>query len=649
MRRSLFRSTILIGAAALAVPIFAVQQTAGVAQTASQRVTLPGSAPAWVHTATRLGSDAASARFQVRVYLAPRGGAAALDRAVAAVSRPGSRQYRHFLTPAQYRARFAPTGATVSPVKAWLASSGMHVTGVAFANRYVSATGSADAVRRAFGATIGLYRMSGRTLHAPTADFSVPASVASAVAGVTGLESQQRLKPTAKYPPPNGFRNARPCSRYYGQVKARHTADGDPLPKYHGKVPPYAVCGYTPTQFRGAYGATDSGLDGQGSVVAITDAYASPTVLKDANRYSKNNGDAPFASGQFSQSKPGSYRKAGACNPSGWFGEETLDVEAVHGIAPAAKVEYYAASSCYDNDLRDALTRVVDDNTADYVTNSWGEASMYITSGAIAAYEQIFKQAAMQGIGVLYSSGDNGDDVKSTGVKQTDYPTSDPYVTAVGGTSDNIAIGNTLGGQTGWGTHKYVLSSDGTSWQPYAANSFQYGAGGGFSNLFNRPDWQDGVVPASSPAGRAVPDIAMDADPTTGMLIGITQAFPDGDYYGEYRIGGTSLASPLMAGMQALASQQAGGRLGFVNPAIYDLARTGSDSLTDVLAADKGAANIRPDYANGIDPSGGILYSVRTLGQDSSLKTTEGWDDVTGVGSPNSGYFAAIAGGSVTH
>ena len=78
---------------------------------------------------------------------------------------------------------------------------------------------------------------------------------------------------------------------------------------------------------------------------------------------------------------------------------------------------------------------------------------------------------------------------------------------------------------------------------------------------------------------RVEPDISMDADPTTGMLVGETQTFPDGTYYDQYRIGGTSLSSPLFAGVMALADQAAGGPLGFVNPLLYKLARDDSERL----------------------------------------------------------------------
>ena len=98
---------------------------------AQTRVTLRGSRPIWASDARVVGAAATSGKVGVRVYLAPRGGQAALQRAVLAVSTPGSAQYRHFITPAQYRARYAPTAGEVSAVSAWLQGAGMRVSGVA--------------------------------------------------------------------------------------------------------------------------------------------------------------------------------------------------------------------------------------------------------------------------------------------------------------------------------------------------------------------------------------------------------------------------------------------------------------------------------------------------------------------------------------
>jgi subtilase family serine protease len=630
------RLAILVGAV---VPLIAVLMAAGPAGASGARHTLAGSQPAWAATAHRTGSARKDQTLSLQIYLAPRGGDAALQAAVAAVSNPKSSAYRNFLTPAQYRATYGPTAAAVAKVTAWLRGEGVNVRGMDAGRHYLRATASVATAERAFGVSLARYQVDGRVLRAPTTDITVPASVAGVVRGVVGLSSANQMKP-ASVPLPGGFRNAHPCSLTYGQYAAKRQADNlTPLPKFKGAYRAYAVCGYVPSQFRAAYGVTDSGLTGDGVTVAITDAYASPTIEFDANTYAKEHGDLAFGGTQFSQSLPPAFTKKDVCGAPGWFGEETLDVEAVHGMAPDANVIYYGGASCFDNDLLDALHRVVDDNQASIVTNSWGEAIQFESSATVYAYEQTFQQGALQGIGFMFSSGDAGDELANTGLKQTDYPTSDPLVTSVGGTSTGIDADNALSLQAGWGTMKYSLSTDGRSWDPLG---FLYGAGGGFASLFNQPDYQAGVIPQGSPPYRAVPDVALDGDPNTGMMIGETQVFPDGTYWDQFRIGGTSLSSPLFAGMQADAEQNAGTRLGFANPAIYSLYQSDPGAYVDVLPVSD--ANVRVDFINGVDGGDGLTYSVRTFNQDSSLTTAAGWDQVTGLGSPNADYLTGVGG-----
>lgn len=644
--RSRLRSAVIVGATVPLMTVGLAVGTAGATPSAQQgRAVLPGSSPSWARPGNAVVAPAVAGHpISARVYLAPRH-KRQLDAMVAAVSNPASPQYRHFLTPQQYQQRFGPSTQQVAAVSRWLTGAGLKVTAVANGNRYLVVSGTAAQAERAFATDLRSFRHGNRTDRAPARDLSVPKNLGSMVLGVAGLNEAPHTVSPAAAPPPAGFRNARPCSRYYGQLTAKYQADYQtPLPKFQGKYRDYAVCGYTPRQLRSAYGVTGSGLSGEGVTVAITDAYAAPTILSDANTYATRHGDEAFDHGQFSQSLPKQpFRKQDDCGPSGWYGEETLDVEAVHGMAPGANVIYYASRSCYDNDFLDTLARVVDDNEATIVSNSWSDVESNETVATIRAYEAIFEQGAVQGIGFFFSSGDSGDELASTGQMQPDYPASDPYVTAVGGTSLAVGQGGSYQFEAGWGTDKYNLSSDGHRWVP-TSPPFLYGAGGGFSTLFPRPAYQRGVVPASSPSGRAVPDIAMDADPNTGMLIGETQTFPDGVSYGEFRLGGTSLASPLMAGMQALATQQAGSRLGFANPAIYQLAGQHSTALRDITGKHDGAATVRPDFVNGVNADDGIVYSVRTFGDDSSLATSKGWDDVTGTGTPNGGYFAAVTG-----
>ena len=645
----MFRRTIMRGVtcavAASAVLGMAGAVTANAAD-AGARTLLADTAPAWMPHAKHTGQANANSAVNARVYLAPNGGLANLQAAVAAVSTPGNRDYRHFINPAQYDAIYEPSTATVAAVSSWLNSSGLKVTGVDGERRYVSVTGSVANANKAFGVSIQRYSHDGQNVQSPSGAVTVPAALSGAVLSVTGLDTSQHVNGTSAttpadtpIPPPAGFDNARPCSAYYGQLSATYEGNYQTkLPKYNGKTLSYAPCGYTGAQFRAAYEGGTS-LTGKGITVATTLWYASTTIAQDTATYAANHGDAPYAPGQLSQAKYPKFNVTSACAPSGSFTEETLDIEAVHAMAPDAKIRYYAAADCYDTSLIDDLSRIVTENKAQVVSSSWGGASNGESAGSIAAYEQVFMQGALQGVSFMFSSGDNGDELAATGLKQTDYPTSDPYVTSVGGTTTAIDANGNLSWQTGWGTDKYALSADGKSWTPVG---YLYGSGGGYSTLNDRPAYQNGVVPASAPPGRAVPDVAMDADPTTGMLIGLTQTFPDGVRYGEFREGGTSLASPLFAGMTALAVQSAGGPVGFLNPVIYGQVQGKSGTFTDVAGAPADAGAVRPDYANSVDPSGGVLYTVRTFDQDSTLSVAKGWDDVTGVGTPSAGYLTSL-------
>jgi subtilase family serine protease len=256
-------------------------------------------------------------------------------------------------------------------------------------------------------------------------------------------------------------------------------------------------------------------------------------------------------------------------------------------------------------------------------------------------------EAAATGVGLYFSSGDNGDEtggVAANAASATpDWPASSPWVTAVGGTSLGVGVDGGYLFETGWETGKSVLAKN--SFTPPYPGAYLYGAGGGTSRLFAQPAYQAGVVPAAiadkygAPA-RAVPDIAALADPTTGMLVGQTQTFPDGTVrYSEYRIGGTSLASPLMAGFMALVQQKAGHDLGFANPLIY--AHAGTGAYHDVLPPSTALGAVRAEYVNGVDATNGYVYTLRSLSFDSGLTihTRAGYDDVTGVGTPDGAAF----------
>jgi subtilase family serine protease len=268
-----------------------------------------------------------------------------------------------------------------------------------------------------------------------------------------------------------------------------------------------------------------------------------------------------------------------------------------------------------------------------------------VPADTLQAYTATFVQAALEGIGVFFSSGDDGDDSGDTedGSAVVDFPSSHPLVTSVGGTSLAVTKSNGYGFETGWATGTSGLSADGTAWDPPFPGSWLYGAGGGVSSLFAEPSYQFGTVPNGLAKGhRAVPDIAMDGDPQTGMLVGETQTFPDGSVkYGEYRIGGTSLSSPLYAGVEALADQAAGHPHGFANPAIY---RQNGSVLHDVKGKSPVPALVRVNYNNSVDDSDGITPLLRSLDDEAqSIHLAPGWDTITGVGTPNGpGYVLGL-------
>ena len=627
---------------ALVLALVAVLATTASA-TPSGRAKLSGSTPAWATPASLKAAAGPGKRLTFHVFLCWRDGASA-EAVARAVSDPTSPLYGHYLTPEQFRHRFAPLQRDVTAVAAWLKSQGFTVTDVPDNNLYVAATGTVAQVQKAFRVRMNRYRVDGQARLAPAAALTVPASLANIVTGVVGLD-ETKVQPaaiTADAPPPGGFRNAQPWSLFWGEKLATD------LPQAYGQYLPYAPRGYTPSQLQGAYGVADAiryGNDGRGVTVAIIDAYAAPTILQDANRYAHDNGQPTFKRGQFTQVlDPGLASQPPQDDEPGWYGEETLDVEAVHAMAPGANIVYVGSLNSEDDTLDATMNYVVDHRLARIVSNSYGDLGEQLPPDYIAASNAIYVQAVCEGIGLYFSSGDNGDEVDTLTYRSPDWSASSPWVTAVGGTSLGVGNRNQYLFETGWGTARSVLSDDRTAWTPPLPGDWLYGGGGGTSALFAQPWYQRGAVPASiadyfrtGTKWRAEPDVAMDGDPTTGMLVGETQTFSDGVYYDVSRSGGTSLSCPLFAGVMALADQRARFSHGFANPALYLVA--GSRAYRDIVDPPSPVAAVRGDFVNGEDAADGITFSVRTMNQTESLHTIPGYDDVTGIGTPNGEAF----------
>lgn len=638
LRRLLRPGTVVIAAAAMGAALLSVPASA-----AGARVTLAGAQPSWAKTPA--GAPADSQPIKLNVFLGWRD-ARGLDAFIKRVSTPGSAERGKFLTPAQFRSRYAPTAASVAKVTDFLTGAGMKVGTIPANHSYVPVTGTVAQAEQAFGTKLAYFKKDGELRRAPAAKVTIPSDLSGIVSGVSGLSDPVLLKKMAPAPkPPAGFRNSPPYSTYYGEK----TDTKDPVEPGFDQKLPYVPRGYTPAQLQGAYGTSGlvkSGTNGKGATVAIVDAFFSGTLYSDAAKYAADHGPAPLTKSQYAEliHEPNvNNYPANKCDASGWIGEQSLDVEAVHSMAPGANVLYVGASDCQDANLATAVADIVDNHRADIITNSYGSAGTEVPSPpSVAVFNhEVAQQAAATGISILFSSGDDGDSstVTDDGKPSLDNPANDPLVTAVGGTSLGVTKSNGYGFETGWSTGNMTLTNG--AWTPGYPGSFVYGAGGGTSRVWAEPSYQKGVVPDAiatkwGTAGRVVPDVSMVGDPNTGMLIGHTQKFPGGTKYGEYRIGGTSLSSPLLAGQLALAVQANKGGLGFVNPALYRL--YGSNALRDVQAGPRRGV-VRVDYANSLDDSKGLVTTTRTMNVGQSIQTRTGYDDITGVGSPNGAAF----------
>lgn len=434
-----------------------------VAYAANDRSVLKGSAPTWASSGNQTGPADTTAAVGFRVYLGWKdpAGAAALAQAV---SDPTSASYGKYLSPAQFRKQFAPNANDVAKVQNWLRGQGFDLTYTPQNGHYIAAEGTVAQAQSAFGVSFANYTVRGKVVRSPSADVSIPAALASVVVSVVGLDDSYQFVETHhrvdKQPPPSaGFRNAPPLSNYWAEFFSPYSFPSGFTALTLPSVP-WTVKGYTPDQIKGAYGI--SGYDGAGQTVAVIDAYASPTILQDVNEWSTRRGLPTMNASQLVQVvPPGIYKRPQnpSQDPQGWYGEETLDIEAVHGMAPAAKIVYVGAPNNYQ-DLDAAMNHVVDQHLAQIVTNSYGfSTTEYLPRGYVKPFEDTLIQAAAEGIGVYFSSGDDGDETINFGFATTDWPASSPWVTAVGGTSLGIGAANNRVVETGWGTSSYSCTT----------------------------------------------------------------------------------------------------------------------------------------------------------------------------------------------
>lgn len=609
-------------------------------------------APSPAFAGQALGTPAPSSSLTFMVALQPRDRAGA-EAFVQQVSDPGNAHYRAFLTPAQYTTRFAATASDVAQVSSWLRGQGLTPGAAPDSRSYLTVTGSVAAVEKAFATTIRSATAGSRSYTAPATAVSVPDAVASLVSGVVGLDRSQVLTTSAVRPDAHAQGSATPTLASLGVSPASSTGVSDACSSYYGqyrlpyvpkakapfnRVLPGAMCGYTAPQMRAARKMTAVAATGKGMKVGITLWCNDPRIFDDTNSWARNTGFQTLRSSQYTVLLPqGGFNKNYCDNKDsgGVNVEQALDVQSIHGAAPDANIVYSAAAAPFDDALIEATHALVDGNKVDAISNSWG-GSETNNAAVNGAFSDVFIQAAAQGISVLYSSGDNGDNTagdQSTTAPTPDYPAANPWITSVGGTSlaTANASGSKVAWEQAWNTERSVLAKD--HWGTW---TYRYGGGGGVSNFHPEPYYQKGVVPTrftGTDPHRAYPDLAGAGDPYTGYLIGYHDAQSASGNFTLSKIGGTSWSSPWTAGTVVLA----GKRVGFLNPKIYG---SGHAGLTDIAGNQlTHGFEVKSTF---VSATGAPYTALTTVGinsqnlQDQTLTSDRGYDNLTGFGVPTS-------------
>jgi subtilase family serine protease len=602
------------------------------------QVPLAGTAAPFTRHTHVTAEVAGSRSLTIQLWLKP--DLAGAQRFATAVSTPGSASFRHFLSPEAYTARFGPSAREAGAAESWLRSkgfTGIHANGQ---RDYVRATAPVSKINAAFHVIMKLYQATKQVnagpypLRANDRPVTLPAWLASDVLGVTGLDNAAPILPLQlSLATAHGSRPAAatgPCSSYYGQ----HSVSG--VPSMFGTTSfPTEGCGYSAAQLRAAYGASTANT-GTGQTVALVELGLAPKMFLTLQDYAKANKLPAPSSARYQELN----QQPASCRGDAFAIEEQLDVESSYDMAPGASQLVVGGNGCDFGDfglqgLFNADTAVINGNgghpLATIVSNSWESGGEGQAASLTSIEHSYLLKAVSAGVGMYFSSGDGSGALA---------PSDDPDAIAVGGTT--LGIGKTSNRlfETGWSNGGYIVLKK--AWHILGENG---AAGGGPSLLWRQPSYQKGVVPSSmsTPPGnrngpvRVIPDISADANQFTGMLIGILNS---SGAFTQENVGGTSLAAPLVAGMVTAAQQGQSKPFGFLDPTFYKIA--GTMALHDPLPLTKASPPLwRAEVCATVALCGPGLFLNQMDDQSTNLPaytgqvTAKGYDNMTGVGTPN--------------
>jgi pseudomonalisin len=534
----------------------------------------------YLQSATIIGPLPASTPMHIVVGLQEQN-ASEVQSTLKEMLTPGNSLYQTPLTVSQFAAQFGATTAQLEAVENYLSSAGFTNITPAANQLLVEADGTAARVNAAFDTTLEQYSLNGTAVYVNTAPALVPASLSGIVVAVLGLNNIVSLHSDL------------------GRLQTGPQTDPCTVPSC--STPDLDNETYTPQQYQIAYDAALPGSTPTATTLTQKVATASDTavgiivegdltqVVTDLRTY-ETTYNLPKV--------PVTVTDAGvASSDTSGADEWDLDSQTSTGIAQqVSHLYFYVATSMTDSDIGLAINKAVASNQVKAFNMSFGECEFFpYLDGAMLLDDELFGEAALQGITPFASSDDQGsacpvegtNGVPLSGPPDTSYPASSPYVIAVGGTN--------------------LFTNANYTYDFETAADF---SGGGPSYFENSPFWQaytgsgtDPIVPSSEAGNRGVPDVSMCAG---GFELAICAAniFVDGT---ATLVGGTSLSSPLAMGSWARIESSHKNKLGFAGPLIYQLAN--------------GAPTLSSPYFNDVTIGGNGLYTA-----------LPGWDFVTGLG-----------------
>ncbi|HEY1978046.1 MAG TPA: S53 family peptidase [Candidatus Baltobacteraceae bacterium] len=497
----------------------------------------------------------------------------ALDRLVADQSDPRSPLYRRWLSNSQFDARFAPSKATYRTVLASLRHAGFHIDR-AYENRtLVDASAGVAVIARYFRTSIHRVRAAkGGSEYVNVRPAYAPAALAGTLLSVDGLDTVAVVHPfyaliggaaATRIP------SATTTSALFGPISSVTHA--------RGYAPAAFWAGY---DFPILHAAASGHYDGSGRASGIViDADFAESDLRGFLTYFKiaRTGPATHRVLLHGGPPPGDASTDSV--------EAALDAEAIVGGAPGTALTVYEIKNLKNKSITDAYDAAVSQNAVDALNSSFGGCEAAIGTKTVAAWSALAEQGASKGTTFHAATGDSG------GSLCANAPASSPYFVAVGGTALTVGSGGAWALESAW--------TDG---------------GGGISTIFARPAWQ-ATTAGTIDRGRNVPDVALDADPYTGIALYYT-----GTFNTQYDpLGGTSLASPLFGAAVAELDQVKGGRLGLAAGGLY-------------------AAFAAHGYGSGATP---YFHDV-VQGNNGTFYASTGYDLTTGIGSIDAWNLASI-------